>query len=42
MLSIEQLSQIADWGTFGKDGKSPYQRVLLHKCETDHLKLQII
>jgi len=39
---FESAVKLAEWGTYGVDGKQPLKYVRLVDCSTDHLKKIII
>lgn len=38
VTNIEVAKRLAEWGTYGYDGKQPLTYVRLIDCSTDHLK----
>ena len=34
----DKIREAVQWGTYGKDGKGPYQRILIKNMSDDHLK----
>lgn len=41
-MTHQELREIADWGTYGKNGDEPLKRILIKDISNDHLENVII